>query len=248
MQEISLQKLIESGAHFGHQVRRWNPRMEPYLFGEKDGVHVFDLIKTKPLLEEALQVLKKAASENKRILLVGTKKQAKEKVMIVAKEAGVFYITERWLGGILTNFQQIYKSSQKLTEMKKTMASGGYDKFTKKERLLLEREIERLERFFGGIEELKEPPELLFIVDIKREKGAVREADVRGVETIGIVDSNSDPNLVDYPIPMNDDATRAIDYVLDLVKEAILEGKGIGSKKSVVSSKKEEVKKSGKKK
>lgn len=222
MTEISLKILIESGAHFGHQARRWNPKMKPYIYGVNDGVHIFDLIKTKAKLEEALNVLKKAKKEGKKIVFIGTKKQVKEKIKEVALATNSFYVNERFLGGTLTNFEQIKKSIAKLAEMKKKMQEGKYKAFTKKERLLIEREIQRLERFFGGIAQMEKTPDLMVIVDTRRERGAVREALALGVATIGIIDSNSDPTQVDYPIPMNDDANKALDYVLDLMKDAIL--------------------------
>lgn len=228
--KISLKELLAAGAHFGHQARRWNPKMAPYLYGVQDGVHVFDLVKTKEALEEALDVLKKATKEGKSILIVGTKKQAKEKVAEIAQAAGCFFVTERWLGGTLTNFDQMKKSIQKLSDMKRKKEAGEYKSFTKKERILLEREIARLERFFGGLSGIDELPDVMVIVDTKRGAGIVKEARAKGVEIIGIVDSNSDPTLVDYPIPMNDDATRALDYVLSLIKDAILEGKASKSK------------------
>ena len=224
--KVSLEELVKAGAHFGHQSRRWNPKIEPYLYGEKDGVHVFDLTKTKVLLEEALEVLKNASKEGKIILLLGTKKQAREKVEKVAKEAGVFYVNERWLGGTLTNFIQIKRSIQKMSDMKAKKEKGEYSEFTKKERLLLDREIERLERFFGGIADMEKEPDLLVIIDAKKEISAIRESKAKDVPVIAVVDSNSDPTSVDYPIPMNDDATKAVDYVLELFKEAIIEGKG----------------------
>jgi small subunit ribosomal protein S2 len=228
---VSLEKLIESGAHFGHQVKRWNPRMKPYIYGKQGNVHVFDLIKTKECLDKALGVIKEAAKNGRAILIVGTKKQVKEKVAQIAQEAGVFYVNERWLGGTLTNFDQIKISINKLIDMKKKLEGGEYNKFTKKERILIEREIARLERFFGGIINLTALPELIVIIDIKKEKGAVKEAEYTGIETIGVVDSNSNPEAVDWPIPMNDDATRALEYVLDLIKEAIMEGKTNSGKK-----------------
>lgn len=224
MEEVSLEKLIESGAHFGHQVKRWNPKMTPYIHGVQGGVHLFDLVKTKECLNEALRVLKEASKNGKKILLVGTKKQVKEKVRKIAKETGIFFVSERWLGGTLTNFEQIKVSCKKLEDMQKKLAAHEYDKYTKKERLLIEREITRLERFFAGVKEMETIPDLLIIIDTKKEKGAVKEANFRGVETIGIVDSNADPTVVDWPIPMNDDAIKAIDYVLDLMGEAIMEG------------------------
>lgn len=235
---VDVKKLLEAGAHFGHQSRRWNPKMAPYLYGIQDGVHVFDLIKTKKLLVEALKVLRDSAKGRKAILIVGTKKQAKDKVREVAQATGCFFVNERWLGGTLTNFDQIKKSTKKLSDMKKKMDAGEYKQFTKKERLLAEREIARLERFFGGVAGMENLPDVMVIIDTKRGIGAAKEARSKGIEIVGIVDSNSDPTLVDYPIPMNDDATKALDYVLSLVRDAILEGKKLGKgRKSSTSSK-----------
>lgn len=223
--KISLEELIKSGAHFGHRRRRWNPKMKPYIYGEEDGVHIFDLVKTKEVLEEALGFLKDAARQEKTIVFVGTKKQVKDKIIEVARETGSSFVSERWLGGTLTNFDQIKISLKKLAEMKEKREAGEYKRFTKKERVLIDREIERLERFFGGISELKKIPDVLVVVDIKKEFGAISEAKKMGVETVAVVDSNCDPTDVDYVIPMNDDATKALSYVLDLIKDAILEGK-----------------------
>jgi len=219
---ISLEKLLDAGAHFGHQTRRWNPKMEDYIYGDENGVHVFDLIKTKEALEGALEALNQMAKDGKKVVFVGTKKQVKEKVVEVAKETHHYFVNERWLGGTLTNFEQIKRSLRKLSEMKEKKEAGEYKTFTKKERLLIDREIERLERFFGGLQGLDVRPDALVIIDVKKEKGAALEAKKLGVTTIGIVDSNSDPDLVDYPIPMNDDASKALDYVLDLFKEALI--------------------------
>ena len=226
MVKVSLEELLNSGAHFGHQTKRWNPKMEEYLYGSENGVHIFDLTKTKPLLEEALEFLSKAYSEGKTILLLGTKKQIKDKVAEVGEALHIPFVNERWLGGTISNFSQMQKSLKKMEEMKVNMADGNYNKFTKKERLLIDRVITRLERFFGGIKDLQKVPDVLFVVDTKRESGAVYEANAAKVKVVGIVDSNSDPDLVDYPIPMNDDASKALEYVFDLVKGAIEEGKG----------------------
>lgn len=223
--KISLDELIKNGAHFGHQSKRWNPKMKPYLYGIKDGIHLFDLEKTKECLEEALTVIQKTASENGTILILGTKKQAKSLVENTAKEVGCFYVNERWLGGVFTNFNQIKKSAEKLTDMKEKMSSGFYNSYTKKERLLMEREIKRLERFFGGIVGMQKVPDLLITIDVKKEFVAIREARIKNVTSVGIVDSNSDPLSVDYPIPMNDDATKALEYAFDLIVQAIKEGK-----------------------
>ncbi|HET7099133.1 MAG TPA: 30S ribosomal protein S2 [Patescibacteria group bacterium] len=230
---VSLEELLDAGAHFGHQTKRWNPKMEEYLYGSDNGVHIFDLTKTKPLLEEALEFITTSVKEGKTVLLLGTKKQIKEKIAVVASEAGIPYINERWLGGTISNFPQMKKSLLKLEEMKTKMAEGGYNKFTKKERLLIDREITRLERFFGGIKTLTDIPQVLIVIDTKRETGAIREANTKKVPIVGIVDSNSDPDLIDFPIPMNDDAAKAVDYVLGLIKNAILEGKGKVKKANV---------------
>ncbi len=224
--KISLEKLLQGGAHFGHQVRRWNPKMEEYIYGSQKGVHLFDLTKTKTCLEDALGAIKKASKEGKKILIVGTKKQIKDKVKDIAVECGAYYVNERWLGGTLTNFDQIKKSTVKLEKLKEDMAGGKFDKYTKKEKLLIEREIHRLERYFSGIKGMDNIPAMLIIFDIRKEQGAVKEANFKELETVAVVDTNCDPTLVDYPIPMNDDAKKALEYVLDLMKEAIMEGKG----------------------
>lgn len=223
--KVSLDKLLEAGAHFGHQSRRWNPKMKPYLYGSQSGVHIFDLTKTKRDLESALDFLTKSSSEGKTILFLGTKKQIKDKTAQVAAETSMPYVNERWLGGTISNFSQISKSVKKLTDMKESLASGEYNKYTKKERLLIEREIARLERFFGGIVGMKALPDVLFVIDVKKEAGAAKEARRKGIAVVGIVDSNADPDLVDYPIGANDDSTKVLEYILDLVKQAILNGK-----------------------
>lgn len=222
--KISLEKLLQGGAHFGHQVRRWNPKMEEYIYGSQKNVHLIDLTKTKTCLEEALGAIKKASKEGKKILIVGTKKQIKDKVREVASQCNAFYVNERWLGGTLTNFDQIKRSVLKLEKLKEDMSLGKFDKYTKKEKLLIEREILRLERYFSGIKGMDSIPGLLIIFDIRKERGAVREANFKELETVAVVDTNCDPTLVDYPIPMNDDAKKALEYVLDLISEAIQEG------------------------
>src|SRR4030066_697071 len=231
MTGVSLQTLLETGAHFGHQIRRWNPKMKPYIYQGEEGVHIFDLLITKQALEEALGVIKKASKEGKNILIIGTKKQVKEKIAQIAKETNILYVNERWLGGTLTNFEQVKKSIDKLEKMKIDKEAGTYKNLTKKERLLIDREIVRLERFFGGLSGMNVRPDLMIIIDIKKEIGAAKEANFTGITTVGIVDSNADPDLVDYAIPMNDDAKKALDYVLDLIKAAILEGKSKPQKK-----------------
>ena len=223
--KVSLEELLDSGAHFGHQTRRWNPKMGEYIYGSENGVHIFDLTKTKPQIEEALGFITRSVKEGKTILILGTKKQIKDKVAEVAQKANVPYVNERWLGGIISNFPQMQKSIKKMEEMKSNMVAGLYNKYTKKERLLIDREITRLERFFGGIKTLTSVPDVLFVIDTKREAGAVHEANERKVTVVGIVDSNSDPDKIDYVIPMNDDASKALEYILDLVGAAIEAGK-----------------------
>jgi small subunit ribosomal protein S2 len=223
--QISLEELVSVGAHFGHQSRRWNPKMAKFLYGVKDGVHVFDLTKTKTQLEEALDFLTKASKEGKTILFVGTKKQAQEKIREVAKATGSFFIAERWLGGTFTNFEQIKKSSKKLIDFKTKMAKGEYASHTKRERVLIDKEISRLEKILGGLVGIEQMPDVVFVVDTKKESGAISESRATGRTLIGVVDSNSNPDDVDYAIPMNDDATRAVEFVLEVAKKAILEGK-----------------------
>lgn len=226
MVNISLEDLLESGAHFGHQVRRWNPKVKDYVYGEQDGVHIFDLVKTKEALELALSEITKFVKDGKSVLLLATKKQAKDKALEILQDTGISVVTERWLGGTITNFGQIKRSIDSLSDIKAKLSSGYYAKYTKKERLLIEREKERLERFFGGITNLKHTPDMIIVVDIKKEITAIKEATRKGVTTVGLVDTNTDPNLVDFPIPMNDDATKAVELVLGYIKEAVLEGQG----------------------
>ena len=225
--KISLEDMLDAGAHFGHQVRRWNPKVKEFVYGEQDGVHIFDLVKTKEALETALLEVTQYAKTGKSILLLATKKQAKDKALEIGKETGISIVTERWLGGTITNFSQIKKSLDKLADIKEKLGNGYYAKYTKKERVLIEREKDRLERFFGGITNLKAIPDLLIVVDIRKEETAIKEAKRKGIKVIGIVDTNSDPNMVDFPIPMNDDATKALHLVLEYIKEAVLEGKGV---------------------
>lgn len=218
---VSLEKLLEAGAHFGHHTKRWNPKMGPFIYGVKDGISVFDLIKTKEHLEQALEVLSKAASEKKLVLFVGTKRQAKDKLKEVATALNAPFVDERWLGGTLTNFAQVKASVKKLNDMTAARTAGEYKEFTKKERLLIDREIEKLEKTVGGLQLLDRVPDVMFIIDTHKESSAVREALRIGVEIVGLVDTNADPTDIDWPIPMNDDASAALEYVLDLVKESM---------------------------
>jgi small subunit ribosomal protein S2 len=222
--------------------------MREYLYGEKDGVHIFDLTQTKALFEEALAFLSNAAKEGKTILFIGTKKQAKEKIAEVAKATKSFYVKERWLGGTLSNFEQIKKSVRKLADLKKGLASGEFNGYTKKERLLLEREMLRLESIVGGLTDIEKRPDILIVVDTKKEFSVIREAKKLGTTIVALVDSNANPDDIDYVIPMNDDATRAVDYALELMRDAILEGKNGEAKKEKAEVKKVEKKETVEKK
>ena len=221
MVDINLEKLLESGAHFGHQTKRWNPKMAPYIYGVKEGISIFDLVKTKEALGEALETLSSAVGSGKMILFVGTKRQVQDKIREVATALNQPFVSERWLGGTLTNFEQVKASVRKLGEMREAREKGEYNQYTKKERLLIDREIEKLEKKVGGLSTLSRLPDLIFIVDTHKEYSAVREALKMNIEIVGLTDSNADPSLIDWPVPMNDDASAALDYVLDLVKEAM---------------------------
>ncbi len=227
---VPLEELLDSGAHFGHLVKRWNPKMKKYIYMERDGVHIFDLAKTAEKLREACEYLYEAAKAGKSIIMVGTKRQAAEIIQEVAEKAGIPYISERWMGGIITNWEQISKRIKKLGEMVTARDKGEFNKYTKKERLLLDREIIRLQRFFGGLTVLKGKPEVLFIVDTHKERVAVREATSKGVIVVGITDTNANPDLVDYPIPANDDAIRSVKLIVEMAGKAIGEGQKLAVK------------------
>lgn len=218
--KITLKELLEAGCHFGHQSQRWNPKMKSYIFATKDKVHIFDLVKTKEGLEAACAFVKATTSQAGKVLFVGTKRQAKEIVKETAQKARMPYVSERWLGGTITNWEQIKKSIDKLEEMKEKKEKGEYKDYTKKEQLLIDREIERLERFFGGLTALEGLPEAIFVVDIKKEEAAVLEANKKGVKVVAIVDTNSNPDLVDYVIPANDDAVGSIELIVKKIGEA----------------------------
>lgn len=224
---VSIEQLLVAGAHFGHLRRRWNPKMRPFIYGERDGIHIIDLRKTVVLLDLARQAALDIAAEGKIILFVGTKPQAKEAVKAAAQRCGMPYVIERWLGGMLTNFSTIRRSIKRLATIDKMESDGTFEKLTKKERLLLSRERDRLRLVFGGIEDMTRLPGALFVVDIKKEDIAVKEAQILGIPVIAIVDTNSDPSQVDYPIPANDDSIKTIELVASVIADAVLEGKQI---------------------
>lgn len=222
---VDLAVLLEAGCHFGHQARRWNPKMGTYIYGERDGVHIFDLAKTAQALNEAGQQIYTAAREGKNVVFVGTKRQAQAIVREEAVAAGAMYITTRWPGGFLTNWEQVGKSVKKLGTMKREKAEGKYAKYTKKENVLIDREISKLERFFGGVSSLNKIPEMLVVCDVNKEIVAVREARSRGVYVIAICDSNVNPDLVDLVIPANDDAVGSLKLLIATMAKAHKEGK-----------------------
>src|SRR5512147_2036729 len=218
------QQLLEAGVHFGHLKKKWNPKMLPYIFAEKKGIHIIDLNKTVECLQETAAALKQIARSGKKILFVGTKKQAKDIVTECAQKVNMPYVTERWLGGMLTNFNTVRKSVKKMQSIEKMLGDGSFDSITKKERLTLSRDKDKMEKVLGGIAQLSRIPAALFIVDIGHEHIALAEAKRLGVGTFGVVDTNYDPNKVDYAIPANDDATKSIAIITQYVTAAIAEG------------------------
>jgi len=224
MPRVELADLLNSGAHFGHLTRRWNPKMKSYIFMERNGIHIIDLKKTQEMLDVAYAAMVSLVAEDKRILFVGTKSQAQQTVEEEAKRCGQYYVTERWLGGMLTNFTTIRKSVKRLTNIEKMEADGTYDKLTKKEILFLDREKSKLQKVLMGVVEMTRLPGALFVVDIKKEEIAVKEATRLGVPVFAIVDTNCDPTIVTYPIPANDDAIKSIQLFTKVIADAVIEG------------------------
>ncbi len=224
MPRVELADLLNAGAHFGHLTRRWNPKMKPFIFMERNGIHIIDLKKTQELLEGACNAIANIVSEGKRVLFVGTKKQASQVIEEEARRCGQFYVSERWLGGMLTNFTTIRKSVKRLTNIEKMETDGTYDKITKKEALVLDREKEKLQKVLSGVVEMTRLPGALYVVDIKKEEIAVSEARRLGIPVFALVDTNCDPSLVDYPVPANDDAIKSIQTITKLLADAVLEG------------------------
>lgn len=225
MKNITLEQLLEAGCHFGHQVRRRHPKMAPYIYSQQDGVHIIDLVKTKAGLDEALSALKSIVSQGGTILWVGTKRQAQETVKAAAEKTGMPYFVTRWPGGYFTNFPQLFKSVLRLRDLKAKKASGELKVYTKKEQLLLDREIEKLTKLFGGVELRDKLPQALIVVDTHHEAVSVAEANIAKVPVIGLVDTNADPTNVDYVVPSNDDAAKSIELFVNACVETILEAK-----------------------
>jgi len=218
------QQLLEAGVHFGHLRKKWNPKMLPYIYAEKKGIHIIDLNKTVECLQETASALKSIAKSGKKIMFVGTKKQAKEIVTECAQRINMPYVTERWLGGMLTNFNTVRKSVKKMQSIEKMLSDGSFDNITKKERLQLARDKDKMEKVLGGIAQLGRVPAALFIIDIGHEHIALAEAKRLGIATFGMVDTNCDPNKVDFPVPANDDATKSIAIIANYITAAIAEG------------------------
>jgi len=229
--DFDLKEMLEIGAHFGHQQSKWDPRMAPFIYMEKDGVHIFDLVKTAAQLQKAYAKAYQLGHAGKVLVVVGTKRQAKDVVEKVAQETGAMYISSRWLGGFLTNWSQVQKSLQRMIKIEQGLANGEFDNYTKYERVQLEKELSRLERFFAGVKDLQGRPDALFVIDIKKEDIPVKEAKSMGVFTIGLVDSNANPEDVDIVIPANDDGRKSIEYFVNAVLSGYAAGKADRGKK-----------------
>ncbi len=225
MAVIAMKQLLEAGVHFGHQTRRWNPKMAEYIFTERNGIYIIDLQKTVKKIEEAYDFIREVAANGDDVLFVGTKKQAQDSIKEEAERVGMYFVNARWLGGMMTNFKTIRKRIDRLNQIKKMEEDGTFDLLPKKEVIKLKGELEKLEKFLGGIKEMKRLPGALFVVDPKKEHIAIMEAKKLGIPVVAIVDTNCDPEEVDYVIPGNDDAIRAVKLIASTIANAILEGK-----------------------
>jgi small subunit ribosomal protein S2 len=221
MQQVELNELLEAGVHFGHQTRRWNPKMRGFIFGERNGIHIIDLRKTLDRLNRAQQAVRDVVLKGERVLFVCTKRQLRSIVEQEAERSGSYFVTERWLGGMLTNFQTIRKQIRRLKELERGQEENAFEFYTKKERLLLDRERTKLDKYFSGVKEMSRVPGAVFVVDARREVIAVREAHRLGIPVIAIADTNADPDLIDYPIPGNDDAIRAVGLISKAIADAV---------------------------
>ncbi len=224
MPRVNLETLLAAGSHFGHLTRRWNPKMKEFIFMERNGIHIIDLKKSQVKIDVAFEAIKKVVEDGEEVLFVGTKKQAKEIIKGEARRCGQFFITDRWLGGTLTNFGTIKKSIKHMKNLDKMSSDGTYEKITKKEILHIEREKEKMKKVLDGIEEMKRLPGVIFIVDTKKEQIAVKEARKLNIPIVAIVDTNSDPTIIDYPIPANDDAAKSISIISRIIADAVVEG------------------------
>lgn len=225
MAVVAMKQLLEAGVHFGHQTRRWDPKMAEYIFQARNGIHIIDLQKTSKKLDEAYSFMREQAEEGKTFLFVGTKKQAQECMKEAAEKSGMYYINQRWLGGMLTNFGTIRKRVERLNELERMQEDGTFDVLPKKEVILLKKEMEKLEKNLGGIKDMTEIPGVMFVVDPKKERIAILEAKKLGIPVVGLIDTNCNPEDLDYVIPGNDDAIRAVKLISDAMANAIIEGR-----------------------
>ena len=225
MSVTSMKQLLEAGVHFGHQTRRWNPKMAPYIFTQRNGIHIIDLQKTVGMVDDAYNEVSRIVKEGGTILFVGTKKQAQDSIAAEAERCGMYYVNERWLGGMLTNFKTIQSRIARLKEIETMQEDGTFDVLPKKEVINLKKELEKLQKNLGGIKEMKKIPDAIFIIDPKKERICVQEAHALGIELIGICDTNCDPDELDYIIPGNDDAIRAVKLILSTMADAVIEAK-----------------------
>ena len=240
MAVVAMKQLLEAGVHFGHQTRRWDPKMAEYIFQARNGIHIIDLQKTSKKLDEAYKFVKEQSEEGKTVLFVGTKKQAQECMKEAAQKCGMYYVDQRWLGGMLTNFKTIEARIQRLRDLEKMAEDGTFDVLPKKEVLGLKAEMEKLEKNLGGIKDMKEMPGVIFVVDPKKERIAILEARKLGIPVVGLIDTNCNPEDADYPIPGNDDAIRAVKLIADVMANAVIEGRQ-GEDTESISTEMEEI-------
>ncbi|HWN09851.1 MAG TPA: 30S ribosomal protein S2 [Pyrinomonadaceae bacterium] len=237
MVSVTMKELLEAGVHFGHQVRRWNPKMKEYIFGERNGIYIIDLQKTQRMFRDAIAFVTEAVAEDrgKTVLFVGTKRQAQDAVREEAERCGQYYVNQRWLGGLLTNFQTVQKSIKRLKELESMQTDGRYEKLTKKERIKLDREREGLNKNLSGIKSMTRLPDVVFIIDVRKEEIAVAEANRLGIPIVAVVDTNCSPEGIDYVIPGNDDALRAVRLFASRIADSILDGQNIATEGGVVA-------------
>jgi small subunit ribosomal protein S2 len=228
--EIDLKELLEAGVHFGHQARRWNPKMDEYIYTKREGVHIFDLGQTAEKLVEAMTFIRDLVGSGKEVVFIGTKRQAMAIIKEEAEKVNAPYVAVRWLGGLITNWQQLKKSIDKLNDMEEKKAKGEYKKYTKRENVMLDKQIDRLNHFLSGLRGLKQTPEAIFVEDVKKEEAAVKEAILKEVAVIGMVDTNSDPDMADYIIPANDDAVSSIKIIVNKICQAYADGRALRAK------------------
>jgi len=224
MSQFTMKQLLEAGVHFGHQTRRWNPKMAPYIFGSRNGIHIIDLQKTLRMANDAYSFMRELAAAGGKVLFVGTKRQARDAIKEEALRAGQFYVNHRWLGGTLTNFATVQQSVRRMKDLQRQKDEGVFDLLTKKEALKLQRQLDKLERSLGGIKDMIKLPDCLFVIDVRKEELAVKEANKLGIPVVAVVDSNCDPSSIDYIIPGNDDAIRAVRLFCSKMADALIEG------------------------